>query len=249
VVKISIITAVYNNREHVGACIQSVLSQTYSNVEYIIVDGESTDGTVEVIRSFEGSVAKWVSEPDKGIYDALNKGIGMATGDVTGILHSDDLFGSHQILEHVAGVFEQTGCDAVYGDLVYVSRTDSEKVIRYWKSAPFDVRRFKQGWMPAHPTLFLKKKVYDTYGLFDLRFKIAADYDLILRTLASGKLKCEYLPEIITRMRVGGTSNKSIGNILKKSCEDYKALRRNHVGGFVALARKNVSKLGQFFHK
>lgn len=248
-IKISIITTVFNNRENIEDCIQSVLSQTYPNVEYIIVDGNSTDGTVDVIRSFAHKIGKWVSEPDKGIYDALNKGIGMATGDVVGILHSDDLFGNPMVLEHVARLFDATGCDAVYGDLVYVSKTNSEKVIRYWKSAPFDVKRFKQGWMPAHPTLFLKKKVYDTYGLFDLRFKIAADYELILRTIASGKLECAYLPEIITRMRLGGASNKSIRNILKKSCEDYKALRQNHTGGYITLVKKNFSKIGQFFHK
>lgn len=242
---ISIITVVYNNKANVSQCIESVISQTYPYIEHIVVDGGSKDGTKEIIQSYE-HISRWISEPDKGIYDALNKGFVMATGDVIGLLHSDDLFENEYVIEKIAHIFEQTCCDAVYGDLLYVSKEDTSKVIRYWKSNPFDVRKFKQGWMPAHPTLFMKKKVYDEFGLFDLQFRIASDYDLMLRTVGSGKLHCEYLPEVVTRMRVGGASNKSLKNIWKKSYEDLIALRKNKMGGFYTLFLKNASKIKQF---
>ncbi len=248
-IKISIITAVRNNRDNIATCIQSVRSQTYQNIEHIVVDGHSADGTTDIIREHEGEISRWISEPDNSIYDALNKGIHLATGDIVGFLHSDDLFDNPSVIENIAATFMQTGCDAVYGDLLYVSRTDASKVIRYWKSSPFDVKKFRNGWMPAHPTLFMRKEVYNRFGLFDLRYKIASDYDLMLRTVGSGKLNCEYLPEIITRMRVGGASNKSLKNIWRKSYEDWQALKRNKKGGFYALILKNLSKLEQFFRK
>jgi glycosyltransferase len=247
--KISIITAVYNNRNEISVAIQSVLSQTYSNIEYIIIDGGSTDGTIEEVQKFADKISVFVSAPDKGIYDALNKGLEDATGDVIGILHSDDIFYSEKTLSQIAKVFEQKQCDAVYGNLLYVSKTDTSKVIRFWESRSFEPNLFRKGWMPAHPTLFMRKSVYDTFGQFDLRYKIASDYDLMLRTVGSGKLKCEYLPEVITRMRVGGASNKSLKNIWNKSYEDYLALRRNKMGGFFTLFLKNISKVGQFLRK
>jgi glycosyltransferase involved in cell wall biosynthesis len=244
---ISIITAVYNNKTNITQCIESVLSQTYPHIEHIIIDGGSTDGTRDIILSYEHKISRWISEPDNGIYDALNKGITMASGDIIGILHSDDLFANSDILEKIAGLFRKTDCDAVYGDLLYVAKEDISKVIRYWKSCPFDVKKFRHGWMPAHPTLFMKKKVYDQFGLFDLHYRIAADYDLMLRTVGSGKLNCTYLPEIITRMRIGGASNKSLKNIWQKSYEDWLAIRKNNMGGCYTLFMKNISKINQFF--
>ena len=248
-IKISIITAVYNNQAHIGQCISSVLSQTYPNIEYIIVDGKSTDETLDVIKSYEKKISKWVSEPDKGIYDALNKGIALATGDVIGFLHSDDVFDNPSVIEIIADKFLQTGCDATYGDLVYVSKTDITKIVRYWKSCPFEVKKFRHGWMPPHPTLFMTKEVYNSYGTFDLCYRIASDYELMLRTVGSGQLKCEYIPQIITRMRMGGASNKSLKNIWLKSYEDWQALKRNNKGGLYTLLLKNISKLEQFFRK
>ena len=244
--KFSIITAVYNNRNEISNAIDSVLLQTYKDIEYIVVDGGSTDGTQEVIATYGDRIAKFISEPDKGIYDALNKGLSLATGNVAGILHSDDLFASTSTIEKIARIFEQSGCDAVYGDLLYVSKMDTSKIIRNWKSKPFNVINFRHGWMPAHPTLFMKRKVYDEFGFFDLHYRIAADYDLMLRTLGTGKLACKYLPEVITRMRVGGASNKSLKNIWLKSYEDWQALRKNKMGGLYTLFMKNVSKLKQF---
>jgi glycosyltransferase len=247
--KISIITAVYNNADEISIAINSVLSQTYKEIEYIIVDGASTDGTINVIKSFGNQITTFISEPDKGIYDALNKGLSLATGDVIGVLHSDDVFNNSRVIEVIAQRFNNEGCDATYGDLEYVSKTDVTNVIRYWKSCPFDVKNFRRGWMPAHPTLFMRKKIYDEYGMFDTRYKISSDYDLILRTLASGNLKCLYIPMVITRMKLGGASNKSIPNLWKKSYEDWLALRRNKKGGLLVLFLKNSSKLHQFIRK
>ena len=247
--KVTIITAVYNNKDNIHQCIESVSSQTYPAIEYIVIDGGSTDGTKEILETNKNQISKWVSEQDKGIYDALNKGIAMATGDIIGFLHSDDLFENNSIIEMIAEAFDQANCDAVYGDLVYVSKTDTSKVVRYWKSNPFDVRRFRHGWMPPHPTLFMAREVYKKYGVFNLKYRIASDYDLMLRTVGSGELTCEYLPHIITKMRIGGASNKSLKNIWQKSYEDWQALKQNKKGGLYTLASKNLSKIGQFFRK
>lgn len=247
-IKISIITAVYNNQEHLEECFASVFSQTYTNIEYIVVDGASTDGSVDIIKR-NPKISRWISEPDKGIYEALNKGIAMATGDVIGFLHSDDLFYSPDTLAHIAAVLESRNCDAVYGDLIYVSRENAERVLRYWKSNHFEAKLLKQGWMPPHPTLFVKQGWYKSKGVFRTDFRISADYDLILRLFSDKNFNAAYLPEVITRMRAGGASNKSLKNIYRKSKEDYIALRQNRVGGIFALIYKNAQKVFQFVKK
>jgi len=246
---ITIITAVYNNAAEIGCAIESVLSQSYQNIEYIIIDGGSTDGTQKVIQSYGNRITQFSSEPDKGIYDALNKGIQRATGDIIGFLHSDDIFDNENVVSKISEYFLNDNCDATYGDLVYVGKADSSMVIRYWRSCNFELKKFKHGWMPAHPTLFLKKEVYQKFGMFNIHFKIAADYDFILRTLGGGTLKCSYIPMIITRMRTGGASNKSLKNIWEKSYEDWQALRKNKSGGIYTLLSKNFSKLEQFIKK
>lgn len=243
--RFSIITAVYNNEKKIAFAIRSVLSQTYPDIEHIVIDGGSTDATLMVIRSESDGSIRLISEPDRGIYDALNKGIQRATGEVVGVLHSDDTFDGPHVIAAVADVFQRTGCDAVYGDLVFTSKPDPKKVVRVWKSRAFDMGTIRRGWMPPHPTLFLKSKVYLDYGLYDTRYTIAADYDLILRTLGSGELRCEYLPMVITRMRVGGVSTGGIRSVLRKSREDLHVLRRNRVGGFPVLLMKNLTKVGQ----
>ncbi|MDD5202062.1 MAG: glycosyltransferase family 2 protein [Sulfurimonas sp.] len=247
--KISIITSVWNNKETIRDAVDSVLSQTYENIEYIVVDGASTDGTVGIVQSYGDKISKFVSEKDKGIYDGLNKGISLATGDVVAFLHSDDIYASATIIEEVALAFtSDKSIDGVYGDLVYTPKSDTSKVLRYWKSREFESGLLAKGWMPAHPTLFLKREVYEKYGEFDLSFKIAADYDFMLRVLKSG-IKVKYLPKVLYKMRVGGESNKSIKNIVRKSREDLKALKKNSVGGFGSLIVKNLSKIGQFLRK
>jgi glycosyltransferase involved in cell wall biosynthesis len=247
--KVSIITAVYNNREHIGDCIRSVLDQTYPEVEHIVVDGGSTDGTAEIIRENEKNIAIWVSEEDGGMYDALNKGIGMATGDIIGVLHSDDLFHSADTIAHIVGTFIKTNCDAVYGNLVYTQRNDPARVIRYWRSKPFKRGMLWKGWMPPHPTLFVRKKWYEKVGGFRSDFRIAADYDFMLRLFSCKYLVSSHLDEIVTRMRTGGASNRSLKNIYLKSKEDYIALKENHVGGFITLFLKNIQKVVQFVKK
>jgi glycosyltransferase len=243
--KISIITVVWNNKETIKDAIESVLNQTYENIEYIVVDGGSSDGTVDIVKSYGNRISKFVSEKDKGIYDGLNKGIALATGDVVAFLHSDDLYESDNIIAFVAKEFENGDLDGVYGDLVYTSKNDTSKVLRYWKSKDFESSLLKKGWMPAHPTLFLKRDVYEKFGGFDLGFKIAGDYDFMLRILSSG-IKAKYVPQVLYKMRVGGESNKSIKNIIRKSREDLRALEKNSVGGVRSLLIKNFSKIRQF---
>lgn len=247
--KISIITVVWNNATTIKDAIGSALSQKYENIEYIVVDGGSTDGTVDIVKSYGDKINKFVSEKDKGIYDGLNKGISLAIGDVVAFLHSDDLYENNTVVEEIAKMFQaDSSLDGVYGDLIYTYKDDTSKVLRYWKSRDFESGLLAHGWMPAHPTLFLKRDVYERFGRFDLSFKIAADYDFMLRVLKSG-IKVKYLPSVLYKMRVGGESNKSLKNIVRKSREDLRALRKNNVGGVGSLFIKNFSKLGQFLKK
>ena len=245
--KISVVTAVYNRVATVAEAMESVQSQTYPHIEHIIQDGASTDGTVEALRRFEGPNVLIESVRDAGIYDAINKGITRASGDVIGLMHSDDFFASNSVLADVASAFEDLSVDGVYGDLDYVAAGDTSKVIRHWVSGEYAPKKLRQGWMPPHPTLYLRRSVFDKWGTYDTSFQIAADYDAMLRYLATGGIKLAYLPDVMVKMRVGGESNRSLSRILRKSREDYRALKANRVGGLAALALKNVSKLQQFF--
>lgn len=248
--KVSIITVVYNNKDTIKDAIESVLNQTYKNIEYIIVDGASTDGTAEIIKSYGNKIDKFISEPDNGIYDAMNKGIALATGDVVGMLNSDDFYVDEFVIEKVVKVFEEKKVDSVYGDLVYVDSNDMNKVIRFWKSRAYRKGLFNQGWHPAHPTFFVKKEIYDKYGTFDLDFKIAADYELMLRFLERYKISCSYISEVLVKMRVGGKSNQSIKNILKANLECYRAWKVNGLKiNPVKLLLKPLSKILQYFPK
>ncbi|MFB9054523.1 glycosyltransferase family 2 protein [Formosa undariae] len=250
--KVSIITATYNSEKTIEDCLKSVLNQDYDSIEYIIIDGASTDDTLNIIEKFKQKHDNVISisEPDKGIYDALNKGIEKATGDVVGFLHSDDFFASNETISHIVEAFGTTKVDGVYGDLHYINSTNSDKIVRNWKSKPFSDKLLKQGWMPAHPTLFLKKKVYNTHGLFNIKFKIAADYDLMLRIFKDKKLHFNYLPEVITKMRVGGASNRSLKNIWLKTREDYMAVKGNNISHpALVICSKNLSKIPQLFKK
>jgi glycosyltransferase len=240
---------VWNNKDTIKDAIESVLSQTYKNIEYIVVDGKSSDGTVEIIKSYGDNISKFISEKDKGIYDGLNKGIDLATGDIVGILHSDDLYFDIDVISSVVKEFKNNqNLDGIYGDLIYTSKNNTDKVIRYWTSENFNKDLLYKGWMPAHPTLFLKKNIYKKYGNFDLGFKIAADYDFMLRIL-NDNIKVKYIPKVFYKMRIGGESNKSIKNILQKSKEDLKAIKKNNIGGIKTIVYKNISKISQFFIK
>ncbi len=245
--KISIITATFNRVDTLAEALASVAGQTWENVEHIVIDGASVDGTLHVIEAQRDRLAVLVSEPDGGIYDALNKGFARSSGDVIGVLHSDDFYADERVLERVARVFADPAVDGVYGDLDYVAKADPTRIIRRWRSGTYQRSRLTHGWMPPHPTLFLRRAVIQQWGGFDTSFSIAADYDAILRYLAKGNIRLAYIPEVLVKMRVGGASNQSLSHILRKSREDYLALRHNNVGGLGALIWKNLSKLGQFF--
>jgi len=246
--KVSIITATYNSESTIEMCLKSVLNQTYSDIEYIIVDGASKDKTLSIVKHFTKAhkTIKIISEKDQGIYDALNKGIALATGDIIGFVHSDDFLANPNIITSIVEAFNINNADGVYGDLHYVSHKNTDNIIRNWVSQPFRQKLLKQGWMPAHPTLYLKKKVYDIHGAFNLEYSIAADYDYILRIFRLADLNFYYLPKTIVKMRVGGASNRSLKNIVQKTKEDYRAVKQNKIGNWLTILLKNITKIKQF---
>ena len=247
--KVSLIVSTYNSKDFIKDCLDSILEQSYNNIEIIIIDGKSTDGTVEFLKSYcnLNSNIFLVSEKDRGIYDALNKGVCKASGELIGFVHSDDFLVSSTIISEISKKIIKENLDGIYGDLHYVHKHNTNKIIRKWESCEFNRSLLKNGWMPAHPTFFLKKSVYEKHGLFDLNYSISSDYDFMLRVLLDETLKFGYLPKIIIKMRVGGISNRNISSIMKKSIEDYRVLKKNNVGGYITLIKKNLSKLKQFF--
>ena len=249
--KVTIITATLNNSETIAETINSILSQDFFDIEHIIIDGSSSDGTLEIIKDYQSKnkSIRLFSESDNGVYNALNKGLNLATGDIISFLHSDDVFGSKTIISEINSIFENNDVDGVYGDLQYVKNTSTFKIIRNWKSRKFYPEMIKNAWMPPHPTLFLKKRVYEKHGNFNPTYKISADYEFILRIFKDQFLKFQYLPKVIVNMRLGGISNRSLKNILIKVLEDYRAMRKHKVGNIFTLARKTLSKLDQYFKK
>lgn len=245
-IRVSVITTSHNREKTIAQAVASVRDQTYPAIEHVIVDGASRDATVERVRETARPDALIVSEPDAGIYDAFNKGVARASGEIIGFVHSDDFLATPDVIAAVVDAFQDPAVDAVYGDLDYVSADNPRRVIRRWRSEHFDRAKLSQGWMPPHPALFLHRRIYARHGAFDTSFKIAADYDFILRVFSDPTLRSVYVPRVFVSMRVGGISNRSIGNILRKSREDYRALRRNQVGGLFSLLFKNLSKLPQF---
>lgn len=227
----SLVTVTYNSAQTLRDTITSVLSQTHQAIEYIIIDGFSKDNTVAIIKEYEplfNGRLKWVSEKDNGLYDAMNKGFRMATGDVIGIINSDDLLTEPTAIEKVVEAFkEHPDVDAVYADLYYVAQNDTSKIIRHWISG--SQRSFKYGWHPAHPTFYVKREVYQKYGLFDLDFKFAADFELMLRLIEKEHIRLFYLPEPLVRMRLGGTTSKNFTNIRKGNIECIKAFKKNGI--------------------
>jgi glycosyltransferase involved in cell wall biosynthesis len=242
---ISMITAVFNRVATIGSALDSIKRQTCADVEHVIVDAQSTDGTLDEINRRRTSAIRLASEPDDGIYDALNKGMRMARGNIFGIVHSDDFLAHDRVLERVTEAFADPAIDAVYGDLDYVSSDNPDRIIRRWRAGTFKPRKLRLGWMPPHPALFVRRGVVETFGAYDTRYRIAADYDAILRWFGSG-IRSAYIPEVLVKMRVGGESNRSLERILLKSKEDLTALRQNKIGGIGTLALKNISKLPQF---
>lgn len=230
--KVSLITVTYNSSKTLSDTLQSVLNQTYSEIEYIIVDGASKDSTVSIIQKYEPKFnrrMRWISEPDKGLYDAMNKGIRMATGDIVGIINSDDFYHRTDILQVVADAFRDKSVQAVYGDVRFVNDDNLDKTVRYYSSKSFSPQRFRFGFMPAHPTFFTYKKFFEMYGYYKMGYKIAADYELLTRFLYVHKLKCKYLPVDFMKMRTGGASTASIKSNWVLNKEIVRACKENGI--------------------
>jgi glycosyltransferase involved in cell wall biosynthesis len=227
------------------------LNQTYPEVEFIVIDGASTDGTLDIIKNFEQKFdgrMKWISEPDAGIYDAMNKGIKMATGNIIGILNSDDFYINEHVIANIVNHFQQHDCEAVYGDLLYVDKDETSNICRYWKAGKYKPNSFKWGWMPPHPTFFCKRTVYEKHGLFSTDLRSAADYEFLLRVIHKEKIKIAYFPHVIVKMRLGGTSNVSLNHRLTGNKEDRKAWKINRITPyFFTFLLKPLRKIPQFF--
>lgn len=248
--KISVITAVLNGEKYLASCLQSLRCQSHSDYEHIVIDACSTDGTAGIIERYRSGIAQCLHEKDGGIYEGLNKGLKLAGGEVIGVLHADDMYADRTVLSAVAGAFEDSGADCVYGDVAYVSKESADHVIRYWRAGEGGEERLRMGWMPPHTGLFVRKSVFEQYGNFDTHFKIAADYELILRFLKTHRLKAYYLKKLLVKMRVGGASNRSLAAMMRKSREDYEACKRHGLPHPLAtVALKNLVKVPQFFVK
>jgi glycosyltransferase involved in cell wall biosynthesis len=246
--KISIITVTFNSAKTVRDTLKSIENQDYNNIEILLIDGMSTDSTVAIASEFNHLNLRIISEQDKGLYDAMNKGISLATGDVVGILNSDDFYTDSSIVSAVMHCFNDTSVDAVYGDLNYVSAENTEKITRRWKSGDYDSKRFLNGWMPPHPTFFLRKKYYHDFGNFDLEFKRSADYELMLRMLYKHQLKAKYIPSVFVHMRTGGASNSSLKARIEANKEDALAWKKNGLQPrWYTTWLKPLSKLFQYF--
>lgn len=224
--KISIITVTYNSARTIKDTVLSVRNQSYNEVEHIIIDGKSTDNTLNIAGNY-GHTGPLVSEADEGIYDAMNKGVKIASGDIIGILNSDDFYHDRDVIKNVINTFGNDNCDAVYGDLVYVDPRDTGKVLRKWVAGVYSKSLFYKGWMPPHPAFFVKKEIYEKYGLFNLDFKSSSDYELLLRFMFLNEIKVKYLPGILVNMRAGGNSNRSIKNRIIANLEDRRAWKVN----------------------
>ena len=231
--KISIVTVCHNSEKYIRTAIESVLSQTYKDIEYIIVDGQSDDGTVEIIKTFElrfkEKQLKWMSEPDQGPYDAMNKGIRMATGEVVGMLNSDDFYNYPHCIETVAKVFEDLAIDTAFADVRFVKPDNLDKTVRYYSSARFHPRRFRWGYMPAHPTFFVRRKYFEEIGFYKTDYQIAADFELLIRFLYVNQLKYKYIPLDMIKMRTGGISTHSWKSNFIINKEDIRACKENGI--------------------
>jgi len=246
--RLSIITVVYNNERTITDAVTSVLEQTFKDIEYIIIDGGSTDGTLERVKAYNNEIDVLISEPDFGIYDAMNKGLRLATGDVIGILNSDDVYADNNVLATIMSQFNaDKDLSMVYGDLVYVKADNLSNVVRTWRSIPYYTNYFEDGHVPPHPSLFIKREVYEQAGLFNTKMKLAADYELMLRVFKLFKFKSSYLPSILVKMRLGGSTNKSWKNILNGNLEILKAWKINGLSAPILLMPARViRRLAQF---
>lgn len=247
--KISIVTVVYNNAATIEDTILSVAAQRYPNVEHVVIDGGSTDGTLAIIEKHRDKLTKFVSEPDRGIYDAMNKGLKLVTGEVVGFLNADDVYADEGVLELVAQTLANRDIDACYADLVYVDPKTPDRVARYWKSCPYREGLFEKGWMPAHPTFFTRLEFYEKFGGFDLEFRLQSDFDLTMRFMKIHHINSVYIPRVFVKMSVGGISSRFM-SVMKGNLEAWRACRKNglDVGPFF-MFRKIISRVPQFFSR
>jgi glycosyltransferase involved in cell wall biosynthesis len=249
--KVSVITVTYNSEKTIRDTIESVISQDYDNREYVIVDGASTDNTAKIIEEYSNNIDIFVSEPDDGIYDAMNKGIELSQGDIVGFLNSDDILSNTHIISDIASRFLDTEIDAIYGDLVYVDSIDTDNIVRYWKAGIISGTDIKYAVHPPHPTFYVRKNILDKCGLFDTQYSIAADVDLMIRLLGRCQIRADYIPEILVKMRMGGVTNKNLRNIMRQNIEIRKSLKANKLDSnlFMFVMKKLASRLRQYINK
>ena len=246
--KVSLVTVVLNCSDYIEDCMKSVISQDYDNIEYIIIDGGSTHGTIPLIKKYVHKIDYFLSEKDAGMYDALNKGLAVATGDLVGVLNADDLFAASDTISSVVNCFRQNHCDVVYGNLNFISRSDFTKVTRRWRSKPYKLKSIKTGWMPAHPTMYIKRKVITGQGGYSLDFGSCADYELIIRILQNKNFQAVFLDKLLILMRNGGMSNGSLRKIYRTMVNDYRVLAHNKIPNpLLVMVLKKIRKLNQFF--
>ncbi len=247
--KVSLITVTYNSAAYLQDCIGSVILQSYPDIEHIIIDGVSTDGTLEIIKKYDNHISKWISEKDNGMYDAINKGIAMATGDIVGILNSDDMLASNDVIGAIVESFIDHQMDAVYGDLVYVNKINTNKVVRWWHGLTYKRYRFRYGWMPAHPTFYLRREMIGQFGGYESHYFTAADYEFMARYLYRYRISAMYLNKLIVKMRVGGQSNVTLKSRLRGNRRDYLAMKKNKIPfPFLVSVLKPIIKLRQYYY-
>lgn len=244
--KISIVTVAYNSGRTIADTLHSVARQTHQSIEHIIIDGASTDDTLSQVKLHGTRVDRLLSEPDRGIYDAMNKGLALASGEFVGFLNADDTLAAPDTVARIANAAADV--DVIYGDLIYVHQVENDKRLRYWQSGQFAPSRLRFGWMPPHPTFYVRRSLLAQIGSFDVRLRIAADYDFMLRCLLHSGMRVAYIPDVLVKMRAGGASNRSLSAMWLKSAEDLNVLRRNQVGGIVTLMCKNLRKFPQFLY-
>lgn len=244
---LSIITVVFNNQATIADCLDSILSQSYPNIELIVIDGGSTDNTLSILKKYREKIALMISEKDAGIYDAMNKGIRAAKGDYIAFLNSDDMYANENVIAMVADALSQSNADALYGNLVMIDPDAPEKVVRFWNSGRFKKVKFYFGWHPPHPTFFLHRSIAAQIGGFDLSYQIAADYDMMIKVLKKVNINIYYLPEVLVKMRIGGKSNRDLTSIVKANIECFRSWHKNGlVPNPFILFTKPLSKLLQF---
>lgn len=245
--KVSIITVTLNSEKYLADCINSVKRQNYKDIEHIIIDGKSTDGTIKIIHQNKEHISYWISETDRGMYDAINKGLKVASGDIVGILNSDDMFASADSVRSIVDCFETTHANTVYGDLVYVDANDPRRVVRYWKGTSYKRSRFRYGWMPAHPTFYMRRSLIEQYGLYENHYFTAADYEFMARYLFLHKVSSQYIDAMLVKMRCGGISNITLKSRFRANRRDFLAMKKNKIPfSFIVSILKPLIKIPQF---